>query len=491
MNTNYYYIISYFLFYFIGITYSTDVQFYQIINNVKQNINVDKLCTTKSPCLPKCCALGQVLTRKGKRAGCRDDNILKFSDIRINIYDSKNNKTISDSPIMDKFSIIHSEWFLDESEGSAFTNYWNYTHDVLYDNGEVLTKALPALPVWRLGQLDFCLDFKKGKLAIKIKQLPRSDDSVASVIMNTAMLVSCLVLLINLVIYCILPDITIVEIMRAAYVASMMVAYCFKASIQLALLDNNITSQQIRFLAIIAHFAILSSFNWLTVMCLDTWWSVRGNRKHRKIHRRGIIHKFIMYCLFGFGIPALMVIACIVIDLLKVQFQQPLYEDFFSASSFDSLKYYIHIPLLLYTIVNSALFMMTVYNIWKIKRALANFSPSETRSTLDNQKRFITYLKLFLIMGVSWLFNFLQSIVEFPYIVIKVLDMFYSLIGILIFYLFICYKSMYQRIAKRLGINRDLQKRTDTTSTTGSKNSKLRRQKDIEASEITEQFEHN
>ncbi|KAJ0176470.1 hypothetical protein K1T71_007649 [Dendrolimus kikuchii] len=173
-----------------------------------------------------------------------------------------------------------------------------------------------------------------------------------------------------------------------------------------------------------------------------------------------------------------MTIAAVSVDFVPSipRESKPIFEDFFTASSTASLLYYLHIPLLILIILNCVLFVMTVYNIWLVKRAIGNYNSSETRNTQENQYKFKMYLRLFLVMGISWILDIIQQTIEVPSWFHITVDTYHSLSGIFIFYIFIINKSIFRRLEKKLGIklpgNYQSTKNTNSVMTHKSQSSK-------------------
>ncbi|KAJ0176471.1 hypothetical protein K1T71_007650 [Dendrolimus kikuchii] len=429
-------------------------EFYQTINNTKQIVNIIKFCTEDRPCLAKCCGLDEVLVVKDSITGCNRTNV-KINYSLIEIHDDKTNEKITDKTIPDVFTIVHSDWFMDNDETDA---YFLDEDDTLYNTGELDTEKLLPDSRFKIPKLNFCVDIYKGRkpiLRYRSVPVPNGNPTFLKLMLSSiAMYISAFLLLINFVIYCILPNLSLMEMIRAAYVACMTLSFTFKASIDLSMTMKNLPSSRIQFIAPVTYFTTLSSFSWLSIMSLDIWWALRGNRKHRKIHNKGIKHKFLMYCIYGFGFPALLTIAAISVDFIKSipRKFKPNFEDFFGISSADSVFYYLHIPLLILIILNWILFTMTVYNILLVKRGITRLNSTETRSTRENQYRFRIYLKLSLIMGISWIFDVIQSIPAIPFWFRFTMDIYHGLCGIFIFYIFVFETSIITRLEKRLGI---------------------------------------
>ncbi|GLH02125.1 G-protein coupled receptor Mth2 [Gryllus bimaculatus] len=175
-------------------------------------------------------------------------------------------------------------------------------------------------------------------------------------------------------------------------------------------LSTHCKNQNLYF-AFIIYFAFLASFFWLNVMCLDIWWTFSGFRPMRGSVKEREHKKFIIYSLYCWGSPLIMLIICMVMDL------HPDIPDSYIKPGFGELKcwfksnlgnfIYFSGPIAILIICNIILFILTAVKIQQVKRGTKILKKQDSRrhneEEENNAQRFNLYFKLFLVMGVNWI----------------------------------------------------------------------------------------
>ena len=75
--------------------------------------------------------------------------------------------------------------------------------------------------------------------------------------------------------------------------------------------------------------------------------------------------RFIIYLMIGCGIPFLMTLSIILIDIFKVGTLLPEVGAFQCFLSAKAAKYYFHLPIFLLLCFNSLVFLITVFSLWR------------------------------------------------------------------------------------------------------------------------------
>ncbi|XP_063624837.1 G-protein coupled receptor Mth2-like [Cydia splendana] len=271
------------------------------------------------------------------------------------------------------------------------------------------------------------------------------------------LLVSCVFLLLVLAVYALLPELRnlaglILMACMATYFAFFFIriVHVFGNESEVLLTNGCVA------LTIIFHYLTISTFCWMNVMSFDIWWTFRRVRKS-KTHRRGIMYKFRWYCVYAWGLPMLATLFVIIVDRLDLShmpnFVQP---HLFSMCYFDPDTHllYVSIPIFVLICVNLILFVMSAYNIWEIKRGIDKYKDSANNQ--NNEYRFWVYLRLSLLMGVSWILEVIGNLVHTESTVWVISDLYNALIGLFIFLLFACKKKIFLRLCDRFSINNKL-----------------------------------
>ncbi|XP_026327100.1 G-protein coupled receptor Mth2-like [Hyposmocoma kahamanoa] len=207
----------------------------------------------------------------------------------------------------------------------------------------------------------------------------------------------------------------------------------------------------------------MSSFCWMNVMSMDIWWTFRGYAKARPIHRRGEMFKFCMYCQYGYGVPILLTIILTVMDLVDLRHKPWIVvPGIIKMGCFigdDGKFFYLYVPMLILTMTNWVLFLMTAFNIWRLHRntAVLDSAAAGTPAAHRTQRyRLLVYLKLSIIMGINWVLEVISS--NYPnfkgwYIT----DAYNLLMGFFIFLIFVCKREILRKLIKRFKSDNEFQ----------------------------------
>ncbi|KAL6432146.1 hypothetical protein ACFW04_006689 [Cataglyphis niger] len=223
--------------------------------------------------------------------------------------------------------------------------------------------------------------------------------------------------------------------------------------------------------AYIMLFCFLSSFSWLNVMCFDIWWTfgvLRGSTitKARGAHRK----KFLLYCLYAWGLSLLVSILAIIADYTDIvpDYLQP---DIGNTScwftqnpdSFSELTFFIG-PITIQLISNVVFFILTSVHCNKVKAEIKRVitDPTDPRSKRfhSDRSRFVMNIKLFIVMGISWsceVMSFFMkkylNYIYWHYTLFYASDVFNCLQGLSIFILFVLKSRVYLALRRRLGLD--------------------------------------
>ncbi|CAB3227384.1 unnamed protein product [Arctia plantaginis] len=310
---------------------------------------------------------------------------------------------------------------------------------------------------------DFCIDYvitKKGTLSKDAQVfvvVEAEGKSVIEVNENTTYLavarwISCVFLLLVFVVYILLPELrNLGGLILMNYVASLFIAFLLLAVIQL---DVYHTGTCIGLTCAIYYF-FLATFCWMSVMSYDIWWTFRGYAKARPIHRRGERFKLQMYCLCAYGLPLLLTIFLYVVIVTNMQhipwFITPHLLDTGCFLEGEAKMLYLYTPMLILIICNWLFYLMTAFNVWRLSRGTAVLDTAAAGSPAAHRcqmRRFMVYLKLSVVMGLSWLLEII-SFIHPRYGMWYLSDTYNMLLGLVIFVIFVCKKKIYKKLYKR------------------------------------------
>ena len=155
-------------------------------------------------------------------------------------------------------------------------------------------------------------------------------------------------------------------------------------------------------IAIVLHFAFLAAFFWMNVMSVDIFRTFAKRTKSSSS-----THLFMRYSVYAWGGPTLIVFISIMLNLSGDIDVNPGYgEGVCWITSRWALLFFFAIPVFLIVIINTALYILTTRALCRIARDTKAVSKSS-----DKQK-LILYVKLSMIMGLTWLFGFVATLTD-------------------------------------------------------------------------------
>ena len=176
------------------------------------------------------------------------------------------------------------------------------------------------------------------------------------------------------------------------------------------LLENESSEIFCKIIAIVMHFSWLAAFGWMSMISYDMLRTFFG-RQTTVTNTHSDRKRYFIYSLIGWVLPASILVVCIILDnVIITEIWQPGYARdgvCFIVSDMVRLVFF-QVPFVLSVLFNTLAFVLTVYSISTKRKA----NPHSKRSS-DRLYSFI-YLKLSVVMGVTWLFVILASITNQP-----------------------------------------------------------------------------
>lgn len=260
------------------------------------------------------------------------------------------------------------------------------------------------------------------------------------------------------------------------YVASLTVGYLLLALMRFSLYEHQ--SGWCVFTGYTVYFAMLASFFWLNVMAFDIYWTFGGSRG-RTSERR----KFLYYSLYGWGVPLALLAFVLLVD--HTDFMHETFRPRFGQQRclFSEERLigfvYMYLPMALLIAANVFFFAMTAFRIYRVQQSTATALSGDSRRHIKYEKekyRFSLYLRLFVIMGVTWTLEFVTWLLEEPgqpvstasRVLFYLADIFNCLTGIFIFILFVWKQRVKELLLKRFGRQQIVSHRDNNTNNTTS-----------------------
>lgn len=258
------------------------------------------------------------------------------------------------------------------------------------------------------------------------------------------LLVSSAFLGITLVVYIGVPDIRDKLHGRCliSLVAALFVGYTLLATTRLA--AGTLSTSACFFLAFVMHLSILAAFFWLNVMCFDIWRTLRKTRTAAD----GGLRRFLLYSLYAWGCPLLLASVAVIVDknATSDNIIRPNISKYCWFNGQEAHWAYLYGWVLVLVLANIVFFGLVASILCR-----AQNDPHLTRSREYNRERMWLYVKLFLVMGVTWLAEVIswQTGVCGALIVTDTLN---ALQGFIIFVVFVCKRTTLRKVQARWGV---------------------------------------
>lgn len=217
-----------------------------------------------------------------------------------------------------------------------------------------------------------------------------------------------------------------------------------------------------------SHFGSLSVFAWLNLISVDLYVKIKS------FPSQGInikdVRRFFIYTAFPFTYPAILTSILMLLSmkykLIRIGETRCYLDDFHTWGHFV----FFIIPGAIQIIFNIIIFVATMVHYKRIKRSLLKFREVEisTNEALKrNSEAFQLMLKILIVMGLPWI---LEIFMHFFLTVISLQiigDSINTLQGVFIFGIFVCKKTIWNKLMVRFGAKSSSSRSTNFTS--GSK----------------------
>ncbi|XP_011329250.3 G-protein coupled receptor Mth2 [Ooceraea biroi] len=389
-----------------------------------------------STCIRLCCPRGDRLIEEKCVAG---EANYSFPIVHGNA--TTNNKTLDQM-----FHLIVNDpcedgrFVLNETDNSADDGYY------LFANGSLYYKELIDPETYCLALVN--RDKYEVTICEPIQTYP--------MFLTAGVILSVFFLFATVVVYSILPELqTMHGYTLRAYSGALCIAYIFLAVYQ----RSTLSQLGYTYCLIIAYFLMFSltaSFFWLNIICFDIWWifrkkthTSRGNMKRQR-------KKKFLYALYGWGCPFIFMFICTMIEFV---FDVP---ENFIRPEFCIREWWFDMHTIMYfdwpfniiNVCNIFLFISTALTMARHKKDTDQLRSAENKCHNDNKKWFIMYLKLFFLMGITWVTK-IEAVYLWIFNLSKYLmysiDMINALQGIIIFIIFVWKKKIRLSLMEKLG----------------------------------------
>lgn len=308
---------------------------------------------------------------------------------------------------------------MDATESTTImTTYWNLTEETT--NIENITDFLNT--------------------TAKPTRPPNSVSKFYPIIIAT-MALSIICLIFSIRIYSLLPEFKNVHGKNLISLSSCLLT-SFTFLILDVLLRNYIPRAFCLTIAAVVQISFLATFFWTNVMAFDIWRSIASMKAKSDVRSHSM--KYLKYSLYAWSATVLTSLPAGIID--ATEFVPKEYRPKFGQgrcwlNGKTAFEYYFNFPVGVILFSNLVMFFLTLRKLWIIKKC------TKILNVKQQQKRLNLYLKLFLIMGITWMTEFLPWVTG-VYILYAVAGMLTGLHGVFLFAIFVAKKRILRQFCQ-------------------------------------------
>ncbi|XP_030380158.1 G-protein coupled receptor Mth-like isoform X2 [Scaptodrosophila lebanonensis] len=204
----------------------------------------------------------------------------------------------------------------------------------------------------------------------------------------------------------------------------------------------------------VGYFAIMAAFLWLAIMSFDLWNTFRGTIRHMTK-----APFFLSYNIIAWSTALVLLAIVYAMDFIATE-DTPLlwipgvgyYSCWIKTEDWPAMIYFYG-PMMLLIIFNVSMFIPTAVRIYKTQKEFQNIvGQARHRKMVNEWQTFSLFLRLFVIMGVTWIFEICSYLSSNHSTLRKffiVADLLNSAQGILIFGLFVLKPSVWKLLLNR------------------------------------------
>ncbi|XP_037905125.1 G-protein coupled receptor Mth2-like isoform X2 [Hermetia illucens] len=301
-----------------------------------------------------------------------------------------------------------------------------------------------------------------------------NSDTSRSIIYSVALFISVPFIILTFIVYAALPELRNLHGKTlCCYLFALALGYSTLGAIHLQEADMSPTD--CFFLGSVTYYLIMASFLWLNVISFDLWWNFRvvSARGHKNERRR-----FIIYSVYSWGLA---LVFFIMVQIFQHSNMPSTMKPGFGVDGACFLNVetwmqliYFYGQILLTISFNTTVFILTLCKIRKVNKEMNQMiSRGESRSSLNREKaKIMLYLRLFIIMGVSWSLEFISWLAGQKYEpLFYITDVCNAIQGLLIFMLFVMRKRVLKLAVNKYYSMRGITRKESASMTQTSKSS--------------------
>nr|QZD25058.1 GPCR25 [Spodoptera exigua] len=181
---------------------------------------------------------------------------------------------------------------------------------------------------------------------------------------------------------------------------------------------------------------MMATFFWMNVICINVYRSALDSSYLKKTEKK----QYFLYSCYAWGCTLLFLTVTLIANFVEGEHYKPGFGNgscWFSGRTETWIFFYGPIAVLI--TANVVLFAMTSFNLWRQTRKY------EVNTLNVLKHKFLLSLKLFLVMGISWIFEIASFAHGSAHIIWKIMDTFNCLQGVIIFLLLVIFRRRAMR----------------------------------------------
>lgn len=279
-----------------------------------------------------------------------------------------------------------------------------------------------------------------------------------------AKILSCVFLVITVGIYVYLDEIK--STFGKILISYCLTMFCLITTLIVSHLHLSSLKIDCKIRAYLIIFLNLSAFAWVNIMSLDIWWTFSTSKRAiGSDQRRKDLKKYLLYCLYGWGLPLCHLVLIITLEQTEIlpNVIHPyigVYYCIIEDRNYARILFLL-VPQLVFQVINTVLFVKTIVYCVRVKNEINKMNHSskstESQKFSVNKERLILIIKLAIIMGFFWIFEvttaFFSNMKKYSTFTKQlevIFDNITCLQGIYIFIIFICKKKTLNRIKSKM-----------------------------------------
>ncbi len=196
--------------------------------------------------------------------------------------------------------------------------------------------------------------------------------------------------------------------------------------------------------AVVVGYGFLAAFVWMNVIALDTYLIFRPSAAFYRASRVEADRSLVVHLIAGWGIPALLVTIPLVVNFVG-NIDSRFDPDFGGSRCWYTQRYamlvFFGAPVMISLLFNAIVYVLTVISL---RRAFKSSSIATTAS----DHHFAVYVRLFILMGITWVLGILSAftdsvVIDIIFVVLNALQ------GLFLFISFVCSKVVLSEIRKK------------------------------------------